>query len=735
MREWMSSDPRLNTRDSLFLGTKIGPGGACWPLGYNESIAQAKTILGYYNQLPSSAPSPNITKLDLLMIHWPINCGPCAIGGRIPSATPDGHCPTTIPTTDPFCDSALPTYGERACRISTWRGMLAVFKMGLTRAIGVSNFNSTMMQDLKDAGLPLPAANQVELNPGIAPKPFTPYGQGTETIDSLIAWSAKNGVLVNGWSPFGGTGAVLSAPAVKAVAAAHKVSAAQAVLRWNVQQGFPVIPKATNPAYQAENLDIFGFELSAKEMVCMATLDPASCPPPPPPPPPTPAQVKCEFVLGDATMRLKALPQGPFTLKDGLNDPYVVTSPCGSIWAQNTAAPAVEDCGSSCGGAQIPLGFLSALTVSPLPPQLRAKGGMRLTLGAGDAMPGCAASGTRVLRYDMVCAAGLPPSAPPNVTMRIPTVPANPIDPIPHCYYQVEWHTPLACTAPSPPSPPPSCVYSLGGARPYSFNLSALPPDVFTLTDEFGDKYDVVSPCRHVDGTVAPAVERAKAGVNPAIPLGYMGPTLQALQAPGVQGLRLMLTSSTPTYHCGNPRQVWYDMICDKTADPSSRPNATMLIDNLPPCVYNVQWRTPHACNTAPAPVYTPPLPSPQQIAMMDTGLAQFMHFSVDTWSGIEHNCVPVGSSACLPTSLFAPTNLSTDQWVEAAVAMGASEICLTAHHEGGFCLWDTKYSNYRPAQPPCLLLIPPGSPHGILVEWRQAPNQDHRMVLLALAA
>jgi alpha-L-fucosidase len=28
-------------------------------------------------------------------------------------------------------------------------------------------------------------------------------------------------------------------------------------------------------------------------------------------------------------------------------------------------------------------------------------------------------------------------------------------------------------------------------------------------------------------------------------------------------------------------------------------------------------------------------------------------------------------------------------------VAFGATEICLTAHHEGGFCLWDTKYSNY----------------------------------------
>ena len=88
--------------------------------------------------------------------------------------------------------------------------------------------------------------------------------------------------------------------------------------------------------------------------------------------------------------------------------------------------------------------------------------------------------------------------------------------------------------------------------------------------------------------------------------------------------------------------------------------------------------------------------PSASQLRMMDdVGLAQFMHFSVDPWSSIEHNCV--GSSGkCIPASSFNPSNLSTDQWVETAVAFGAKEICLTAHHEGGFCLWDTKFSNYN---------------------------------------
>jgi alpha-L-fucosidase len=74
-------------------------------------------------------------------------------------------------------------------------------------------------------------------------------------------------------------------------------------------------------------------------------------------------------------------------------------------------------------------------------------------------------------------------------------------------------------------------------------------------------------------------------------------------------------------------------------------------------------------------------------------GLAQFMHFSVDPFTSIEHNCVGT-SDDCIPAAKFNPTNLSTDQWVQSAVAFGAKEICLTAHHEGGFCLWDTKFSN-----------------------------------------
>lgn len=49
-------------------------------------------------------------------LKWPTNYGPCQIHGPNPS----------IPTTDPSCDTALPTYNEKECRLSTWKAMLQV---------------------------------------------------------------------------------------------------------------------------------------------------------------------------------------------------------------------------------------------------------------------------------------------------------------------------------------------------------------------------------------------------------------------------------------------------------------------------------------------------------------------------------------------------------------------------------------------------------------------------------
>lgn len=87
-------------RSSIFIGSKIGPGGLPFPLGHDEAIDQVKGIVANYSCG---------SHVDLVLIHWPLKCGPCSYHGPKPS----------ILTTDPLCDTAKPQYSESSCRIST----------------------------------------------------------------------------------------------------------------------------------------------------------------------------------------------------------------------------------------------------------------------------------------------------------------------------------------------------------------------------------------------------------------------------------------------------------------------------------------------------------------------------------------------------------------------------------------------------------------------------------------
>ena len=53
---------------------------------------------------------------------------------------------------------------------------------------------------------------------------------------------------------------------------AHDVSPGQVILRWHVQLGSLPIPKSGDPQRQAQNLDVFGFELTEDEMAAITAL-------------------------------------------------------------------------------------------------------------------------------------------------------------------------------------------------------------------------------------------------------------------------------------------------------------------------------------------------------------------------------------------------------------------------------------------------------------------------------
>ena len=82
--------------------------------------------------------------------------------------------------------------------------------------------------------------------------------------------------MVQCWYPLGGRGytkELLTDGTITAIARAHSVSAAQVILRWDLQRGVVVIPGSSNPDHIRENLDLFGFELTEEEMAQIAALD------------------------------------------------------------------------------------------------------------------------------------------------------------------------------------------------------------------------------------------------------------------------------------------------------------------------------------------------------------------------------------------------------------------------------------------------------------------------------
>jgi diketogulonate reductase-like aldo/keto reductase len=141
----------------------------------------------------------------------------------------------------------------------TYRALETLYREGKVRAIGVSNFQPQHLDQLLETAEVVPAVNQIELHPWLQQAELREKHQGL-------------GILTEAWSPLG-RGQVLEDPVIGALAAEHKVSPAQVVLRWQLQLGNVTIPKASSAARIRENLDVFGFELSTLDMADIAALE------------------------------------------------------------------------------------------------------------------------------------------------------------------------------------------------------------------------------------------------------------------------------------------------------------------------------------------------------------------------------------------------------------------------------------------------------------------------------
>ena len=216
-------------REDVFVTTKLWPGNPAWgdaPKTYEQTIADCEASLELLG----------LDHVDLYLIHAP--------------------------------------YGGPE-RLSQWRALIELQRTGKARAIGVSNFNISHLEEIRAANLQTPDANQIELHPW-SQKP------------DLVAYMAKNGIApiaysslvpLSTWRTQEGQ-ASAKTEQMKAdsgifteMAGKYGVTEAQFLLRWGVQNGYAVLPKSLSRERMKMNIDLDGFEIDDRDMATIRTMD------------------------------------------------------------------------------------------------------------------------------------------------------------------------------------------------------------------------------------------------------------------------------------------------------------------------------------------------------------------------------------------------------------------------------------------------------------------------------
>ena len=140
-----------------------------------------------------------------------------------------------------------------------WEGLIRARDDGITRDIGVSNYSMAQLDALIEASGVVPVVNQIE---------WSPFGFS----EDMRAYCAERHIVIQAYSPLTRR-EKLQDPRIGSIARAYGKSPAQIVLRWHLERGTVPLPKANKPEHQRENIDVFDFALSARDVGTLNALN------------------------------------------------------------------------------------------------------------------------------------------------------------------------------------------------------------------------------------------------------------------------------------------------------------------------------------------------------------------------------------------------------------------------------------------------------------------------------
>lgn len=185
--------------------------------------------------------------LDLYLIHWPI------------ALKPDTSFPEKA---DDFLNQ------EQAPIEETWKQLQSIKDKGLSKHIGVANFNKSNLKRLLKLEGQQPEMNQIELHPCLSQQ-------------DLVDFCHEQNILVTAYSPLGSKDRasqmkkddepnLFDLDEVKEIASKHDKSAAEILIAWAINRNTITIPKSTNAAHISSNLKAADIQLSKDEVKSIA---------------------------------------------------------------------------------------------------------------------------------------------------------------------------------------------------------------------------------------------------------------------------------------------------------------------------------------------------------------------------------------------------------------------------------------------------------------------------------